>query len=617
MARGRQLDHEKFRKKRSNLLFSLLVLAVSACGSNVPPEARLSVSPAKKLLTQLGATASLQAAFSGTSPAAVTWSTSDPAVATVDDQGVVTAVAEGKTTVTASGGGLQGSAAITVNTHVVALTVNVRYEDKQLSASGFTGVTAFKAVRYAWVDLIDSSNTVLQTLSTDAQGSVTFDAWPEADSYTLRVYADTDPARGPNVAAHLQNGARYAAVKQIADLQTNPVAMDIAISGGAAGAFNILDVFTSGAEYVYTLAGQYPPKVTGFWTAGGQYGTYFCGYYYAGVCNQGAGIYVYSNLDTDEFDDDVLWHEYGHFIAHSYSRDDSPGGCHYLSSNDLDLRLSWSEGWGDYFPTAVKTWLAADAQRSTLISHTGSTPSTAYVDTYGNSVGAYYDLANLNTQNIYASNELAVARILSQLEANLGAPALWQVFNQYLPGVTGYVNSEALFNGWLSVHTPGAIELSTINNIFSERSIYYQDDVFEPDNDTASHSVAMNTPETHYLYHGGVDDFDKVDVPMIAGKTYTIMTSDLRNGADTFLRLRTNAGTLVAENDDYNNTYYRQDTMCGQTRYFNDGTSLASKIVYVAPSTATYQLEVSRAQDAQSYPAAGHYGTYTLTVQEQ
>ena len=44
----------------------------------------------------------------------VTWSTADPAVATVSDDGLVTGVAPGATTITASGGGSSGTATITV-----------------------------------------------------------------------------------------------------------------------------------------------------------------------------------------------------------------------------------------------------------------------------------------------------------------------------------------------------------------------------------------------------------------------------------------------------------------------------------------------------------------------
>ena len=49
--------------------------------------------------------------------------------------------------------------------------------------------------------------------------------------------------------------------------------------------------------------------------------------------------------DTDEFDDHIIGHEWGHYFEDTLSRSDSPGGSH--SFNDrLDAALAFSEGWG-------------------------------------------------------------------------------------------------------------------------------------------------------------------------------------------------------------------------------------------------------------------------------
>jgi hypothetical protein len=52
--------------------------------------------------------------------------------------------------------------------------------------------------------------------------------------------------------------------------------------------------------------------------------------------------------DSDEFDDHVVAHEYGHFLMASLSREGSPGGDHSVGEQ-LDPRLAWSEGWADFF----------------------------------------------------------------------------------------------------------------------------------------------------------------------------------------------------------------------------------------------------------------------------
>ena len=97
--------------------------AGSASGSTVvtvtQSVATVDVSPATADLTALGATAQLTAAALDGNGYAVagaefSWESSDAAVATVDAAGLVTGVAKGVATITASAGGTQGTAEITV-----------------------------------------------------------------------------------------------------------------------------------------------------------------------------------------------------------------------------------------------------------------------------------------------------------------------------------------------------------------------------------------------------------------------------------------------------------------------------------------------------------------------
>lgn len=68
-----------------------------------------------------------------------------------------------------------------------------------------------------------------------------------------------------------------------------------------------------------------------------------------------AGIYVLGDddLDTDEYDQHVIAHEWGHYFQDAFSRDDSIGGPHGLDER-LDLRVAFSEGWGNAFAGMVK-----------------------------------------------------------------------------------------------------------------------------------------------------------------------------------------------------------------------------------------------------------------------
>ena len=113
----------------------LAVLAlVWACGGDSPtapptPESvrptTVTVSPATAELTALGETVQLTATARDQngqvmSGATVTWSSSDARVATVDTDGLVTAVGEGAATITAMAGQASGSAAVAVSAVAVS-----------------------------------------------------------------------------------------------------------------------------------------------------------------------------------------------------------------------------------------------------------------------------------------------------------------------------------------------------------------------------------------------------------------------------------------------------------------------------------------------------------------
>ena len=76
-------------------------------------------------------------------------------------------------------------------------------------------------------------------------------------------------------------------------------------------------------------------------------------------CNSpvATGIYLLGDFtigDTDEFDQSVIAHEFGHYIEDSFGRSDSIGGGHGGSATPLDLRVAFGEGWGNAFSVMVR-----------------------------------------------------------------------------------------------------------------------------------------------------------------------------------------------------------------------------------------------------------------------
>ena len=110
----------------------------------------------------------------------------------------------------------------------------------------------------------------------------------------------------------------------------------------------------------------------------------------------GAEIYILGaeDSDTDEYDDHVISHEWGHYFEFNFSRSDSVGGPHAIG-NRLDLRLAFGEGFGN----------AISAM---------STNNPVYTDTMGSTQlsGFNFNIESNNTTNAGWYSESSVHSIL-------------------------------------------------------------------------------------------------------------------------------------------------------------------------------------------------------------
>ena len=429
-----------------------------------------------------------------------------------------------------------------------------------------------------------------------------------------------------------------------AELSVDPVDnqqqidIDLNHDSDIVGAFNMLDVFTSSTQFVRQLSNSPMPALNAYWqNMNSSYGTYYCfGNRKSNSCPQGKGIYVLggrsSGGDTDHYDDDVLFHEYAHYVEGMVGAQDSPGGVHYLTENDQDLRLTWSEGLGGFFPVAVKTWLAQNHPH--LLSSAENLPTSYFIDTYGSYVGISINMNDPNTIfcpgggdcYVYSSSEVAVAKILIGLMDEFGIQAIWDTYASYMSSGTALpATLETFWDGWMSQRVPAIDELTAVKNIFNEREVFYQEDSFEMDNQIGAFrksSVCLDSlcdGETHYLYYQDLDnDRDLVAFDANKNMTYQIETVDLSNGADTYIRILDEVGDLVYDtygmamvNDNRPGT-----TFCGPydnpCRVHNDNTMLSSKLSFSPVANGTYYIEVTTSSSKPA--AAGRYGTYTLQI---
>ena len=157
--------------------------AGSASGSAVvtvmQSVASVEVSPSVDELTALGQTVQLTAeAFDenghAVAGAEFSWESSDAAVATVDARGLVTAVAEGVATITASAGSASGSAVVTVTQSVPSVQVSPSAETIELGSTLQLTAEAFDESGHAVAEVEFAWETSDATVATvDASGLVT------------------------------------------------------------------------------------------------------------------------------------------------------------------------------------------------------------------------------------------------------------------------------------------------------------------------------------------------------------------------------------------------------------------------------------------------------------
>ncbi len=104
-----------------------------------------------------------------------------------------------------------------------------------------------------------------------------------------------------------------------------------------------------------------------------------------------------ANSDTDEYDNHIIIHEWGHYFEDQFSRADNIGGSH-SPGEALDIRVAFGEGWGN-------AWSGI------------ATDDPIYFDTsgYKQSSGWYMDLEKGARENAGWYSEGSVQRILYDL----------------------------------------------------------------------------------------------------------------------------------------------------------------------------------------------------------
>lgn len=146
--------------------------ATASCKVTVVIDLQAILMETSKLTLAVGETAQLAATAEpiNASHFDVTWTVADPAIATVDNQGVVTAVAPGKTVVTASCEEITASCEVTVGYHAEVVQFDTTELELVVNQKGKLNVTIYPST-----DLIDEGRWEIgdtRLLAVDSDGTV-------------------------------------------------------------------------------------------------------------------------------------------------------------------------------------------------------------------------------------------------------------------------------------------------------------------------------------------------------------------------------------------------------------------------------------------------------------
>ncbi len=142
----------------------------------------------------------------------------------------------------------------------------------------------------------------------------------------------------------------------------------------ASAPFAILDTVYRAVELVLSVAPaiEFPPLILD-WAADNPGGETF----FDGNNPQQIVLSADTTEDTDEYDQHVIAHEFGHYIEFNFSRADNIGGSHGLGDK-LDIRVAFGEGFGYAFGAIV---LNDPVTRDTFVQGGAQVSSTFNVET--------------------------------------------------------------------------------------------------------------------------------------------------------------------------------------------------------------------------------------------
>ena len=227
----------------------------------------------------------------------------------------------------------------------------VRYQDRAYDGEGFTGELPWTTVSGIRVQVFRQSDGAVVSEAVTKDGGtyeIMFDG-VDGEEYGVRTTSvgtfddfrvEVRDRSGSSALYSLESAVFEANVEGVAGVDLDALADD-----PMGGALNILDQTLAGFRFVARFSDERSPTLTYFWQPGLSYD--------CGSCYQNNAIRLGAQVaDPDEYDDDIILHEFAHYVVHHFGYDDSSGGSH--RDRIVDPLLAYGEGLAYFLSSAIR-----------------------------------------------------------------------------------------------------------------------------------------------------------------------------------------------------------------------------------------------------------------------
>jgi hypothetical protein len=243
------------------------------------------------------------------------------------------------------------------------------------------------------VKAVDSSGIVVSTTATNSNGEYILTNLPKDSDVKIRVYAKMfkENKWDIKVIDNTNNNAQYIIEGELTTTGTSNSIRNLKATASTKTSppFAVLDSVYLAIKKVLSVDSEAQfPSLNMKWSVNNvESGTYYDGVDTIILQGDQSG-------DSDEYDNHIIVHEWGHYFEDKFSRADSIGGQHG-SGESLDIRLAFGEGWGN-------AWSAI------------ATDDPIYFDTIGNN-GWNMNIESATKNNQGWFSEASIQRILYDL----------------------------------------------------------------------------------------------------------------------------------------------------------------------------------------------------------